>query len=140
MELRRILLAVDDSDCSGRAVLVAREIARRAGSKVMVLHVRDRQICCKGPAWETPMTCTPEAFIGALVTDLRNAGVDAVGEVRSSLNHHEADEILAGAEDFDADLIVAGRGRHRLSLGGILEKTTSRKMVDRSRRPLLLVP
>ena len=106
----------------------------------MVLHVRDRQICCKGPAWETPMTCTPEAFIGALVTDLRNAGVDAVGEVRSSLNHHEADEILAGAEDFDADLIVAGRGRHRLSLGGILEKTTSRKMVDRSRRPLLLVP
>ena len=138
-KLERLLLAVDDSDASGRAISIARELAQRAGCEVMVLHVRDRQICCKGPAWERPMSCTPDEFVAGLVSDLRNAGIDAVGEIHSSLNHREGDEILASAEAFDADLIVAGVGRHRLTLG-ILEKSTGRKIVEHSRRPLLLVP
>lgn len=139
-KLRRLLLAVDDSDSSGRAVTMAREIALNAGCEVTVLHVRDRQICCRGPVWEKPMTCTPDEFVAELVADLRGAGVDAAGEVRASFNHREADEILAGAEAFEADLIVVGAARRRSTLGGILEKSTVRKIVERARRPLLLVP
>jgi nucleotide-binding universal stress UspA family protein len=138
--LRRLLLAVDDSDSSGRAVPIACEIARSVGCEVIVLHVRDREICCTGPAWERPMTCTPEELVARLVTDLRGAGVNAIGEVHASLNHREAEEILASAEAVNADLVVAGAGKHRLTLGGILEKSTGRKIVERSRRPVLLVP
>jgi nucleotide-binding universal stress UspA family protein len=138
--LRRLLLAVNDSDQSARAVPVARELARSTGSEVLVLHVRDKEICCKGQAWEQPMTCTPDQLVDDLVAELRAAGVAASGEVHSSLNHREADEILATADHFDADLIVAGYRRPRLSLPLLFEKATSQKIAERARRPLLLVP
>jgi nucleotide-binding universal stress UspA family protein len=137
--LRRLLLAVDDSDASARAVPIARELARSSGLEVLVLHVRDQKICCKGPAWEKPMTCTPDELVSDLVADLHAAGVEARGEVHSSLNHRESDEILATAEHFGADLIVAG-WRPRRTLGGLLEKPTGQKIAERSRRPILLVP
>lgn len=86
------------------------------------------------------MSCTPDEFVAELVADLRAAGVNATGEVHASLNHREADEILATAEAFGADLIVAGASRHWSTLPGILEKSTGRKIVERCRRPLLLVP
>jgi nucleotide-binding universal stress UspA family protein len=138
--LRRLLLAVNDSDQSARAVPVARELARSTGSEVLVLHVRDKEICCKGQAWEQPMTCTPDQLVDDLVAELRAAGVAASGEVHSSLNHREADEILATADHFDADLIVAGYRRPRLSLPLLFEKATGQKIAERARRPLLLVP
>jgi nucleotide-binding universal stress UspA family protein len=138
--MKRLLLAVNDSDASARAVPVVRELARSNSSEVLVLHVRDKEICCKGQAWEKPMTCTPDELVSDLVAELRAAGVDASGEVHSSLNHREADEILATAEHFDADVIVAGYRRPRLSLPLFFEKPTGQKIAERARRPLLLVP
>ena len=138
--MKRVLLAVNDSDQSARAVPVARELARTSGSAVLVLHVRDKEICCKGQAWEKPMNCTPDQLVSDLVSDLRAAGIEATGEVHSSLNHREADEILSTAEHFDADLIVAGYRRPRLSMPLLFEKSTGQKITERARRPLLLVP
>jgi nucleotide-binding universal stress UspA family protein len=120
-------------------VPIARELAAASECEVLVVHVRDRELCCKGPAWEKPMTCTPDELVADLVAELRRAGVDARGEVHSSLNHREADEILATAQDFGADLIVAGWRRQR-TLGGLLEKSTGQKIAERSRTPFLLVP
>jgi len=139
-KVRRLLLAVDDSDASGRAVPIAREIAQGVRCEVLVVHVRDQEVCCKGPAWEKPMSCTPGELVAELVADFRAAGVNASGEVHASLNHHEADEILATAEAFEADLIVAGASGRWSTVPGILEKSTGRKLVERSRHPLLLVP
>ena len=85
------------------------------------------------------MTCTPDELVSGLVSELRAAGIQATGEVHTSLNNREADEILATADHYDADLIVAGR-YHRKSLPLIFEKSTGEKIATRSRRPLLLVP
>jgi nucleotide-binding universal stress UspA family protein len=137
--VKRVLLAVDDSDASARAVPVARDLAAGSRAEVLVVHVRDKEVCCKGPAWEKPMTCTPDELVADLVADLRAAGVDARGEVHTSMNHREADEILATAEHFGADLIVAGASRRR-GLSFVLEKPTARKIAERSRTPYLLVP
>jgi nucleotide-binding universal stress UspA family protein len=138
--VRRLLLAVNDSDQSARAVPIARDLARSGAFEVLVLHVRDKEICCKGQGWEKPMNCTPDELVSDLVLELRAAGVEASGEVHSSLNHREADEILATAEHYDADLIVAGYRKPRLSLPLIFEKSTGQKIAERARRPLLLVP
>ena len=137
--LHRLLLAVDDSDPSARAARVARDLASVGGFEVLVLHVRDKQICCKGPAWESPMECTPNELVNEVVSGLRKAGVDARAEIHSSLNRQEADDILATAEEFDADLIVTG-WRPRMSLPILFEKSTGQKIAERARRPLLLVP
>ena len=137
--MRRFLLAVDDSDASARSVRVASELGRGAGCEVLIVHVRDKELCCKGPAWEKPMLCTPENLVAGLVGELREAGVNARGEIHSSLNHREADEILATARDVGADLIVAG-WRPRRTLGGILQKSTGQKIAERSSIPFLLVP
>lgn len=137
--MRRFLLAVDDSDASARSVRVARELARGAGCEVLIVHVRDKELCCKGPAWEKPMLCTPDNLVAGLASELREVGIDARGEVHSSLNHREAEEILATARQFGADMIVVG-WRPRRTLGGILQKSTGQKIAERSPIPFLLVP
>ena len=137
--VKRLLLAVDDSDQSARAVAVARELAASGGFEVLVLHVRDKQVCCKGPAWETPMECTPDELVAEVVSSLRGAGVEARAEIRSSVSRGEAGEILSSADEFGADLIVAG-WRRRVSFPIILEKSTGQKIADRAQRPLVLVP
>jgi nucleotide-binding universal stress UspA family protein len=39
-----LLVAVDQSDASDRAVLVARDIAQLAGASLRLLHVREHQV------------------------------------------------------------------------------------------------
>jgi nucleotide-binding universal stress UspA family protein len=137
--MKRLLLAVDDSDQSARAVSVARELATAGVLEVLVLHIRDKQICCKGPAWEKPMECTPDELVADIVSSFREAGIEVRAEIHPSLNHQEAGEILATANAFGADMIVAG-WRPRSSLPGLLEKSTGQKISERSSKPLLLVP
>jgi len=134
----RILLAIDDSDESARALRLVRDLASAASASVLVLHVREKEICCCGEPWETPMTCTPDELVAHALADLKSTGVEARAEIVNSAGR-AAEAILDAADDLDADLLVAG-WRRRRSLGGLLEKSVCQKLADRSGRPLLLVP
>ena len=136
--LRRIVLALDDSEESARAVDVACQLARGSDASVTVLHVRNKKVSCCGELWETPMGCTPDELVARAVIVLRSAGVDA----RARLAHRAgrpAFAILDVAADQEADLVIAGwHPRH--PVGGLLEKSTGQKLTDAADRPLLLVP
>ena len=136
--VRRILLALDDSDECGRALPLTRELARGSAASVVVLHVREKQVCCCGEPWETPMSCSPDQLVEYAVKSLRSAGVEAQAEILNSAGR-AAESILDAAEYFEADLLVAGWQRKH-TLGGLLEKSVSQKLSERSKRPLLLVP
>ena len=136
--LRRIVVALDDSEESARALNVACQLARDSDASVTVLHVRDKEISCCGEPWETPMVCTPDELVARAVNGHRSAGVDASAQIVQSAGR-PALAILDVAAAQEADLVIAGwHPRH--TVGGLLAKSTGRKLTDAANCPLPLLP
>ena len=113
----KILVAVDQSRVSDRAVLAARDLARLSRGEVWVLHVREFEFGGKAgalPPRETPGEADTE--VAASVEVLTEAGVKAHGMVKKSMYGYAAREIVADAIELDCGIIVMGsRGRGDLA-------------------------
>lgn len=118
-----MLVAVDESEASTRAVRVAGQIAAALGARVSVLHV--------GHGGEHEA----EAPDRLAQSELAALGVAARVEVRGG---DVADEILAAARSLLADLLVMG-SRGRSQLAGLLLGSVSQEVVARASCPVLLV-
>ena len=111
INLKRILVPVDFSPLSKKALLYAARLAQQFNAQVDLFHVLEPEI---PPAFEGFMIAPPTVSNGAtascagrmktLVNSVRNAGVARVGSsVRSGL---AAFEIVEAAKELDVDLIV----------------------------------
>jgi nucleotide-binding universal stress UspA family protein len=111
IHLQRILVPVDFSPLSKKALLYATRLAQEFGAEVNILHVVEPEI---PPAFDGFMIAPPPISNGAttssnrqlkeLVNLARKAGVARVtSSVRSGL---AAFEILETAKELDVDLIV----------------------------------
>ncbi len=118
-----MLVAVDGSEASARAVRVAGQIAGALGARVSVLHV--------GHGGEHEA----DAPDRRAQSELAALGVAARVEVRGG---DAADEILAAARSLRADLLVMG-SRGRSQLAGLLLGSVSQEVVARASCPVLLV-
>lgn len=133
----RILLAVDGSEHSARTVPVAADLAKRYGSTVTVLHVREYH-----KRFGADVELDPEDesrdYVDGVVRDLREQGVPANGELRRVLSGQVPREIVDLATDIEAGLIVMGtRGRtewQSLLVGGV-----AHKVIAHAACPVLLV-
>jgi nucleotide-binding universal stress UspA family protein len=134
----RILLAVDHSQTSDRAVLAARDLATLSGGEVRVLHLREREIATKGVTVMNETAGDADAQVAAAVEMLTQAGVKAQGEVRTTIYGSAAREIVGDAKDFGADVIVMG-SRGRGDLAGIILGSTAHKVIHLTDRPVLVV-
>jgi nucleotide-binding universal stress UspA family protein len=135
----RILVAVDLSEISDRAVVAARDLAVLSTGEVWVLHLREREIAVK--AGVLPMDETTEeanAGVAACVEVLTQAGVKAHGEVRNTIFGYGAREIVNDAKEIGADVIVMG-SRGRGDIAGLLIGSTAHKVIHLSDRPVLVV-
>src|SRR5712692_8353809 len=105
--INRILLAVDGSEFSERAIPVAAEMATKFGSEVLVLHVRGTAV---GRAAAFDLETADEAgqVIERVVRLLKDQGISARGEVITSIHGREGKEILEAVKAEDIDLIVMG--------------------------------
>ena len=121
----RILLAVYGSEHSAKTVPVAADLAKRYGSTVTVLHVREFQKR-HGADVDIDVEEESEAYIDGVVRDLGEAGVAARGETRRVGAGQVPKKIVDTAGEVDADLIVMGtRGRtewQSLLVGGVAHK------------------
>jgi nucleotide-binding universal stress UspA family protein len=123
-----IVLALDGSDGSDRAVPVAEALARRDGARIVVAHVRTH-------ALETAV----EAVLHNRVEEMADSGVDCTLEIRDSLDGEEAKALAAIAHETGAGLIViASRGRGPFA-GALLGSTTQR-LLPLAACPVLVVP
>ena len=135
----KILVAVDHSEHSDRAVLAARDLAVLSKGEVWVLHLREREIGVKtGLVAIDETTEDANAAVAASVEVLTQAGVKAHGEVRNTIFGYAAREIVADAQEIGADVIVMG-SRGRGDLAGLLLGSTAHKVVHLSDRPVLIV-
>jgi nucleotide-binding universal stress UspA family protein len=135
----KILVAVDHSKMSDRAVVAARDLALLSKGEVWVLHLRERELAPKTgtmPADET--TDEANAAVAASVDMLTQAGVKAHGEVRNTIFGYAAREIVNDAKEIGADVIVLG-SRGRGDLAGLLLGSTAHKVIHLSDRPVLVV-
>jgi len=135
----KILVAVDHSEISDRAVLAARDLAVLSKGEVWVLHLREREVAVKtGVAMTGETADDANAAVSAAVEVLTQAGVKAQGEIRSTLFGYAAREIVDDAIEHDADVIVMG-SRGRSDLAGFILGSTAHKVIHLTDRPVLIV-
>ena len=135
----KILVAVDHSEMSDRAVLAARDLAVLSKGEIWVLHLREREMGAKtGVLRIDETTEDADAQVAASVEVLTEAGVKAHGEVRNTIFGYAAREIVTDASEVDADVIVMG-SRGRGDLAGLLLGSTAHKVIHLSDRPVRVV-
>jgi nucleotide-binding universal stress UspA family protein len=133
----RILVAVDHSELSDRAVLAARDLATLSDGEVWVLHLRERDIGFKTgfPIMEET-AAEANAVVTAAFEVLTQAGVKAYGEVRDIVLGYAAGEIVDDAKEYDVDLIVMGSSS---DLTNFILGTTTHKVLHLTDRPVLVI-
>jgi nucleotide-binding universal stress UspA family protein len=135
----KILVAVDHSAVSDRAVLAARDLAELSSGEVWVLHLREYGVASKaGPLPPRETSSEAEAEVAASVEILTKAGVKAHGIVKNTLYGYAAREIVADAIELDCGVIVMG-SRGRGDLAGLVLGSTAHKVVHLTDRPVLIV-
>ena len=135
----KILVAVDHSEISDRAVLAARDLALLSKGEVWVLHLREREVATR-VAMVAPDETEEEAkaTVAAIVDKLTAAGVKAHGQVRNTLFGYAGREIVDDARQHGVDLIVMG-SRGRGDLAGLILGSTAHKVIHLTDRPVLVV-
>jgi nucleotide-binding universal stress UspA family protein len=133
----RILVAVDHSELSDRAVLAARDLATLSDGEVWILHLRERDIGFKTgfPIMEETAE-EANAVVTAAFEVLTQAGVKAYGEVRDIVLGYAAGEIVDDAKEYDVDLIVMGSSS---DLTNFILGTTTHKVLHLTDRPVLVI-
>jgi len=135
----KILVAVDHSEPSDRALLAARDLALLSKGEVWVLHLREREIATKTGVVLTDETVDEaSAAVEAAVDKLTAAGVKAHGDVGHTIFGYAARSIVDDAIDRDVDVIVMG-SRGRGDLAGLVLGSTAHKVIHLADRPVLIV-
>jgi nucleotide-binding universal stress UspA family protein len=135
--LEKLLLAVDQSEHSRKAVPATVELARAGGGTVHVLHVREIFY----PLPPTVVGDSPEeaqTLVDGIVEELKGAGIVADGAVRPSTGGSPAGAILEYAREVGAGMIVVGSHGHS-TLGGLLIGSVANKLTQLSTCPVLVV-
>jgi len=134
----RLLVAVDHSEISGRALEAAQTLASMSNGEVWVLHLREREVIAQMGQVPSESDTEAKAAVDAAVEALTKAGITAHGEVRDTVFGHAAREIVEDAREHDAGVIVMG-SRGRSDLTGIVLGSTAHKVIHLADRPVLVV-
>jgi nucleotide-binding universal stress UspA family protein len=145
---QKILVAIDGSQTSARALSAAIELARDAGARLQALYVVDIPLMFYDvPGYD------PSYVLGVLRQEgqqvlagaaalMGKAGVQGptcMVETELMGGENIAHRIRRAAQEFDADLVVMGthgrRGVRRLMLGSVAERT-----LRIATCPMLLIP
>ena len=134
----KILVAVDHSAASDRALAAARDLATLSKGEVWVLHLREREVIDRMGLVPSESDAEAEGPVDAAVKMLTDAGVTAHAEVRNTVYGHAAREITEDAKQHDVGLIVMG-SRGRGDMTGLVLGSTAHKVIHLSDRPVLVV-
>lgn len=132
---KRILVAIDDSSTSAKALDEAVRLARALGAALCIAHVADEGLFThQDMTLEAPidvervkedMNETSNLLLDAAVATAAAAGCQAERMLLESARRRIAEAIADAARDWGADLVVVGthgrRGFARLLVGSVAE-------------------
>ena len=136
---RTIVLALDGSQASDRAIPVASELSRD-GAKVVVAHIRE--VMVGRGATGLPAHADEdelEAKIRGQAQDLKDSGIDVVIDLGSAMAGGPAHVIADIARKEGADLIVTGTRGHS-PVAGLLLGSVTQRLLHIAPCPVLVVP
>jgi nucleotide-binding universal stress UspA family protein len=136
---KSILVAVRNRSGAARAIELAARLATPGTTRVKVLHLQER-VTYPSRSGPIEIETYKQAidFAAKMQAELRELGVHGELEVGREHTGREAEQILLAAEDFGADLIIAGNHR-KSGLETLLRGSTTRDIVRKSPVPVLLV-
>lgn len=133
-----ILVAIDHSDHSQRALSTAKDLAKCAGGKIRIVHVREAPVGRKFGPVSTEFSEEADALIEDAVKAVTADGIAATGVVRDSHTGRVASEILDEAADSEASVVVLG-ARGLTDLAGLVLGSTTHKVLHLGTLPVLVV-
>jgi nucleotide-binding universal stress UspA family protein len=134
-----ILLAVDGSEHSEKAVELAKRLAAATNDEVVVTHVTELLPARfqTFPGVDSMLDQEAVEFTKGYVAELEETGVKARSELRSSQYGGIARVLVNVAEDLDAGMIVMG-SHGRGDLSALLMGSVAHKVLHLSKRPVLI--
>jgi nucleotide-binding universal stress UspA family protein len=133
-----ILVALDGSGPSKKALETATSLARLTGGTVRVLHVREHGFAGRAGEVEFEGREEAHAIVDTAVAGLTAEGIEASGAVRGSLHGHVAREIVEEATQSGANLIVMSSRGHG-ELAELVLGSTTHKVLHLGTLPVLVV-
>jgi len=147
MHVQAILVATDFSDCAGAAFQMARELSRKFGAKIILLHVIDLRLLER---LAEHLQVQPESLIPEMREKAQQRLGDFLNRWDSGADPVESlvavgtpfQEIAVVARDLAADLVaLGGYGRHgRGPIEEVFFGSTAEKVVRLLPCPVLCVP
>jgi nucleotide-binding universal stress UspA family protein len=135
---KTIMLALDGSEGSKRAIPIAAELAKRDGAKLVIAHVDERTVG-KGGGDIHPDEDQIQADIRKQAEELSGQGIETSVRMADVMVGGPGHAIADIADEEGADLIVAGTRGHSAVTGLLLGSVTHR-LLHISRVPVLAVP
>lgn len=138
--LRRILVPIDFSECSTKAMAYASSFARQFGAELMLLHVIEPVFYADGANL---------AILAAVNTSVRDEAMKRVEECKQSVGENVVvtsavregrafEQILRAAEETNTDLIIIGT-HGRGALARFFIGSTAERVVRHAPCPVLVV-
>jgi nucleotide-binding universal stress UspA family protein len=134
--LKKMVLAIDASDFSKRAVKVASELAGKLDAEVVVLHVEEKTMG-HGGAYTMETNADAHDLVEKVTKELKDAGLSARGVIHPALHGHTAHAIVELADAEAADLVVLGT-RGLSDLAGIMVGSVTHKLLQITHTPVLV--
>ena len=135
---KTIVLALDGSEESRRAVPLAADLARQDGARIVIAHV-EQDVVGKGGGPLVANEDEIQAEIRKQADELSADGIDTTVEVRDVMLGGPAHPIVEIADSVNADLIVAGTRGHSAAAGLFLGSVTQR-LLHLAHCPVLVAP
>ena len=135
---KTIVLAVDGSESSDRAVAYAGDLARESGGRIVAVHIKE-MIAGRfaGPVHVDEDDL--QAKIRGQIKELSDSGVSATLEMHSAMTGGPAAIIAETAAREKADVIVAGTRGHT-ALAGVIVGSVAQRLLHLAPCPILVVP
>ena len=135
---KTIVLALDGSEGSARAIPLAVELARRGDAKILIAHVEE-DVVGKGGGPVRAAEDEIQAEIRRRAQELTAQGIETSVEVRQIMLGGPAHAIEEIADAAGADLIVVGTRGHS-PVAGLLLGSVTQRLLHIAGRPVLVVP
>ena len=135
---KTIVLALDGSEGSRRALPIATELAKRDNAKIVLVHV-DERIVGKGGGDVHADEASIQADVRKHAEELSGEGIETSVEMRDVMVGGPAHPIAEIAAEAGADLIVVGTRGHS-GMSGILLGSVTQRLLHLAHQPVLVVP
>lgn len=148
IQLKKILIAVEDSPYSDKATAYGFAFARQMGASIALLHVNEMPVAM--PYVADPLLNEPPIMMPEMMHIQEEASKKLLDRISEKLGEgitiftfnkigSPKAEILATAEEWDADLIILGT-HGRTGFDHFISGSVAESVVRKAKCPVLIIP